>query len=80
MIIRRCSTKGAFEIIPDSPNYVDFMKLRKNFKVSFEIPVLLIIEYEKYSITCYNNGKILIKNCSSEEEAEKVLGVLNKNV
>lgn len=80
MIIRRCATKGAFEVIPDNSSYIDFARIRKNFKVSFEIPVLIMVEYEEYLITCYKNGKILIKNCNSEEEAEKVFEVLNKNV
>ncbi len=72
MIVRRCSSKGAFEVIPEKSNCIDFVRIKKNFKVSFEIRALVIIEHDKYNITCYKNGKIMIRNCNSIEEAEKV--------
>jgi len=74
MIIRRCSTKGAFEVIPEVP--LKFDDIKKRFKISFEIPNLLMFDYKKYSISCYKSGKILIKNCNSEQEAEEIVEVL----
>ena len=74
MIIRRCSTKGAFEVIPEV--HLKFNDLKKRFKVNFEIPNLIMFDYSTYSISCYKSGKILIKNCNSEEEANEIVEVL----
>ena len=76
MIIRRCSTKGAFEVIPDNSKSLNFDKIKKNFKLTFEIPMLIMFNYKTYSITCYKNGKTLIKNCKSEEEANELAGLI----
>ena len=77
MIIRRCSTKGAFEVIPDSKDSkLDFSSIKDRFKINFEIPSLIIFDFDVYSVSCFKNGKILIKNCDSETVAEKIVEVL----
>jgi len=78
MIVRRCATKGAFEVIPDHVFSFDLSKLKSNFRITFEVPMLVMLEYGEYVVTCYKNGKLLIKNCDSEEEAEDIAKLIYK--
>ena len=72
MIIRRCSTKGAFEAIPEKNIQLNLAKLKEKYKVIAEIPILVLIKYADYEITCYKNGKLLIRKCNDQEEALKI--------
>lgn len=69
MIIRKCSTKGAFEAFPEKNIQLDLSKL-KSFKAIANTPFLTIIK-DKYEVTCFKSGRLLIKNCPKKEEAEK---------
>ena len=69
MIIRRCSTKGAFEAFPEKNVNLDLSRL-KSFKTIATTPFLVIIK-DKYEVTCFKSGRLLIKNCPKKEDAEK---------
>ena len=73
MIIRKCKTKGAFEAIPEKPMTLDLEKIKNKFKLIADLPILVIVNVMDYEVICYKSGKILIKNCDSEEEARKVI-------
>lgn len=78
MIIRKCKTKGAYEAIPDNNMNLDFNKLRK-FEIITELPILIIIKCENVDVTCYKNGKLLMKiddENKAKEIAEKIYGAL----
>lgn len=73
MIIRKCSTKGAFEALPENNKQLDLEKIRnkKNkFKIIADTPFVIIIQ-DKFEVSCFKNGKLLIKNCNNKEDAEK---------
>jgi len=72
MIIRRCSTRGAFEAIPDKAINLDLEKIRNKYKSIADLPILIIIKIEEYEITCYKNGKLVIRNCDTKEEANRI--------
>lgn len=72
MIIRKCSTKGALEVIPEKNIILDLEKIKNNFETLSAIQILVLIKIGSYIITCYKNGKLLIRNCSDEKEAEKI--------
>ncbi len=72
MIIRRCSTRGAFEAIPDKVITLKLEKIKNKYKIIADLPILIIIKINNYEITCYKNGKLVIRNCDIKEEAEKI--------
>lgn len=73
MIVRKCSTKGAFEALPENNKQLDLDKIRANklkFKIIADTPFVIIIQ-DKFEVSCFKNGKLLIKNCNKKEDAEK---------
>jgi|GEM_PF-2118119 len=72
MIVRRCTTKGAFEALPERNIQLDLKKLKTKYIAIADLPILIIIKYKEYEITCYKNGKLIIRNCIVKEDAEKV--------
>ena len=71
MIVRRCETKGAFEVIPDERVTLNLKKLSLKFKTISLLPMLVMINVDDCIVTCYKNGKLLIRNCENEKEAEE---------
>ena len=78
MIIRRCASKGAFEAIPEKPVSLDLNKIKSKYKVIADLPILIIIKYRDFEVTCFKNGKLMIKNCDSREKAEEVVREIMK--
>ena len=75
MIIRKCKTKGAFEAIPDKIMQVDFNKIKNRFEVIADLPILVIVKCKNIEVTCYKNGKLIIKTYS-----EKIAGEIVKEI
>ena len=73
MIIKRCSSKGAFEAIPEKPIKLDLDRIKYKYEVLADLPILIIIKYKDFEVTCFKNGKLMIKNCNSKEKAEDIL-------
>ena len=71
MIIRKCKTKGAYEAIPEKPTILDLNKLKNKFEVVADLPILLIVKCKNIEVTCYKNGKLLMKT-DSEKVAEEI--------
>lgn len=71
-VLKRCSSKGAFEAIPKKNLNLDFDKINKKFKVMVFTPVVVLIKIRGCDMSCFKNGKLLIKNCKDKENAEKV--------
>ncbi|MBS3152832.1 hypothetical protein J4230_05480 [Candidatus Woesearchaeota archaeon] len=72
MIVRRCSTKGAFEAIPEKNINLNLYKIKLKYETIADLPILVLIKYNNYEITCYKNGKLIIRKCEIKEEAEKI--------
>lgn len=73
-IVRKCSSKGAFEVITNKK--IDLKKLEKQFEVIVCASDLIIIKKDNCEITVYKNGKMLIKNCENIKEAEKIVELI----
>lgn len=69
MEIKKCKTKGAFEVLPEKQ--LNLNKIKSKYKTISDLPILIIIEVNKTQVTCYKNGKLIIKN-NNKEEAEKI--------
>lgn len=72
MIVRRCATRGAFEALPDKPMQLNLSKIKSRYKTIADLPILVLIKYDNYEVTCYKNGKLIIRKCDLKEEAEKI--------
>ncbi len=72
MIIRKCRTRGALEVIPEKNIQLDLGKIKEKFETISLIQILAIIKINNCIVTCYKNGKLLIRNCQDEKEAEKI--------
>lgn len=72
MIIRRCATRGAFETIPERHMQLDLSKIKSKYETIADLPILVMIKYNNYEVTCYKNGKLIIRKCDVKEEAEKI--------
>lgn len=72
MIVRRCSARGAFEAIPEKNIQLNLNKIKSKYETIADLPILVLIKYESYEVTCYKNGKLLIRKCDVKEEAEKI--------
>ena len=72
MIVRQCKTKGALEVLPDKNIQLKLDQLKGKYVITADLPILVMLKYQSYDITCYKNGKIIISNCKSHEEAEKI--------
>ena len=69
-IVKKCSTKGAFEVVSDKK--LNFENAKKKFEVIADTPVLLLVKVKDCDISCFKTGKLLIKGCKSKEKAEKI--------
>lgn len=72
MILRRCATRGAFEALPEKALKLNLDKIKSKYETIADLPMLIIIKNKGYEITCFKNGKLMIKNCDSKENAEKI--------
>lgn len=70
-ILKRCSGKGAFEAVPKKDLNIDFSKVKRMFKVIASTPVVMLVEFKDCEISCFKNGRLLIKNCKDMESAGK---------
>ena len=72
MIVRRCSTRGAFEALPEKNIQLNLTKIKSKYETIADLPILVLIKCGNYEVTCYKNGKLLIRKCDIKEEAEKI--------
>lgn len=72
MIVRRCSTRGAFEAIPEKNMQLNLSKIKSKYETIADLPILVLIKYDDYEVTCYKNGKLIIRKCDVKEQAEKI--------
>jgi len=70
-VIKRCSSKGAFEVISDKK--IAFNKIKEKFKLIAETPVLILVKFKGCDISCFKTGKLLIKGCGDKDKAEKIV-------
>lgn len=72
MIIKRCATKGAYEVLPENNTKMDLKKIKNKYPVTTELPMLIMLKIKDHEVTCYKNGKLMIRDCKTEEEAQEI--------
>lgn len=77
-LVRPCSTSGAFKINPLKKTSFDLRSLEPALskelgaKSVVSTPLLLLVSVHGVEVTLYHNGKLLLKNCPSQQKAEEV--------
>ncbi len=76
--LRLCSSRGAFEAVPDPPRTVDLRRIRARLEASgisvLDARVMLIAQMER-EVTFGRDGRVLIKS-QDPKEAQRVLDSL----
>lgn len=79
MIVKKCSARGGFEAIPEKQINLNLNKLKSKYEVIADLPILILIKCGNYEVTCYKNGKLLIKKCTNDKDAEKIANEIYGN-
>src|SRR3989344_5516855 len=67
--VKKCNSGGAFIARPLGKQELDLNKVKENFTIIADTPVVVIIK-DKFKVSCYKNGKLMIES-ETLEEAEK---------
>ena len=67
--VKKCTSGGAFIARPLGKQELDLNKVKENFTIIADTPVVVIIK-DKFKVSCYKNGKLMIES-ETLEEAEK---------
>lgn len=75
--IKRCKTKAVFEVNPHKKMKLDFDKLKKNFEVIADTPMILIISVEvdgnPEEVIVYENGSLMFKTLNDTEKVDEIV-------
>ncbi len=68
----KCKTKAAFSAKLRKPGKLDLDKLKRQFEVVLETPILLVLKVEGLEVIVHGYGELLFKNCSDMSAMEKI--------
>ncbi len=75
----KCKTKATYSAKLKQNGKINLDRIKKEFEVVLETPVLLVIKVEDIEIIVHGYGELLFKNCEDFEKmeriAEKIYGV-----
>jgi hypothetical protein len=82
-IVRLCSDKAAYEAVPRNRVKVDLVRLRRclerggNCETTLWTPQLMVVKRKDTTeITFVDDGRLIIRNVTSEEAAQKIADAL----
>lgn len=68
----KCKTKGACSAKLKLKEKLDLKKLKGNFEIQAETPVLFLIKEKDYEIVVHAYGEVLFKNGSNIDEMKAI--------
>jgi hypothetical protein len=73
VIVKPCSTKGAYNAIPDKKMKVNFSEVKKinELEMITFTPYLIVVKIDEIELVIYPSGKLLIKT-NDKKVAEKI--------
>jgi ribonuclease HIII len=73
MMVKPCSTKGAFNAIPETQMKIDFEEIKKikELEMVTFTPYLVVVKIDGTELVIYPSGKLLIKT-NDKKVAEKI--------
>jgi len=77
--IEKCKTKAAYSAKLKKQQHLDLQKIKQNFEIVLETPILLVVKAEGVEIVVHGYGELLFKNCQDtglmRKIAERIYGV-----
>jgi hypothetical protein len=70
--LAKCKTKAAYSAKLQQKGKLDLKKVKENFEVLMETPILLVIKTEAGEVIVHSHGEILFKGCKDVELMEKI--------
>jgi len=80
-VMQPCKSRMAFEFLPKKKDSLEIEKICANLKqggieIEVETAFLLVCRLEKHGISVFKSGKIIVKDCESEQDARKIAELL----
>ncbi|MEM3722690.1 MAG: HesA/MoeB/ThiF family protein [Nitrososphaeria archaeon] len=76
--------RNTVNINPEKPLKINMetihAKLKENFKIRLKSSMAIVFAYQKYEITLFNHGRMLIKNVPDEETATKIYQEIKQKI
>lgn len=70
--IEKCKTKAAYSSKLKHQQKLDLTKIKDQFKIILETPILLVVTVEGIEIIVHRYGELLFKNCNDINLMEKI--------
>lgn len=70
--IKECKTKAGYTVKPKKNLKLDFAKIKKNFKVTFDSPIALVIQEGDLEIVIHKYGELLVKKSKDLKAIENI--------
>lgn len=68
--IKECKTKAGYTIKPTEKVKLDFAKIKKQFNVIFDSPIVLVIKEGEMEIVIHKYGELLVKKSKDTKKME----------
>lgn len=68
----KCKTKATYSAKLRQKGKLDLQKIKNNFEVVLETPILLVIKAYDVEVIVHNYGELLFKNCEDFPLMEKI--------
>ena len=70
--LAKCKTKAAYSAKLQQKGKLSLKKIKENFEVLMETPILLVIKTEAGEVIVHSHGEILFKGCKDVELMEEI--------
>jgi hypothetical protein len=70
--LAKCKTKAAYSAKLQQKGKLDLKKIKKDFEVLMETPILLVIKTDAGEVIVHSHGELLFKGCTDVETMEDI--------
>ena len=70
--LAKCKTKAAYSAKLQQKGKLDLKKIKAEFEVLMETPILLVIKTEAGELIVHSHGELLFKGCTDVELMEQI--------
>ena len=70
--LAKCKTKAAYSAKLQQKGALNLKKVKENFKVLMETPILLVVKTEAGEVIVHSHGELLFKGCNDVELMESI--------
>ena len=70
--VKPCKEKGGMSAKPLKNIRINLDKIRSNFKVVMDTPVLVVIETDDHQVIVHNYGELIFKDLTEEDKIRQI--------